>query len=56
MTSVYSGISPIYGSVPVKGSIQFAMKYDTGANSFEVHIFKAKEIAAVDAKKNVSDP
>ncbi len=56
MTSVYSGIAPIYGTVPIKGSIQFAMKYSAGSSIFEVHIFKAKDIAAVDARKDVSDP
>eukprot|EP00794_Sanderia_malayensis_P000447 gene447-1088_t len=56
MTSVYSGISPIYGSVPIKGEIQFALKYLSGTSTLEVHIFRAKDIAAADAKKNISDP
>ena len=56
MTSVYSGINPIFGAIPVKGEIQFAIKYEFGSNTFEVHIFRAKDIAAVDPRKDVSDP
>lgn len=57
MTSVYSTDSAnIYGQVPIRGEIQFGMKYDHNQGMFEVHIFQAKDLAAVDTKKEVSDP
>eukprot|EP00112_Aurelia_sp_Birch-Aquarium-sp1_P021907 Seg60.3 transcript_id=Seg60.3/GoldUCD/mRNA.D3Y31 product="Synaptotagmin-like protein 4" protein_id=Seg60.3/GoldUCD/D3Y31 len=56
-TSIYSTASnSVFGVIPVRGEIQFGMKYMMGTNTFEVHIFRAKEIAAVDARKNTSDP
>ncbi|XP_065056875.1 uncharacterized protein LOC135685055 isoform X8 [Rhopilema esculentum] len=57
MTSIYSTMSnSVTGMVPVRGQIQFCTKYIRASSMFEVHIFKAKDIAAVDAKKEISDP
>ena len=44
------------GAIPVRGSIQFGMVYDGSTNTFQVHIFRASTIAAVDIKKDISDP
>ena len=46
----------VTGVVPVRGSIRFGMKYQNATNTFQVHIFNAKNIAAVDIKKELSDP
>lgn len=57
LTSIYSTDSAnIYDQVHVRGDIQFGMKYDYGAGVFEVHVFQAKDLAAVDIKKEESDP
>ncbi|XP_047128567.1 uncharacterized protein LOC100208668 isoform X7 [Hydra vulgaris] len=57
LTSVYSTDSAnIYGQIPIRGEIQFGMKYDDKDAKFEVHIFKAISLAAVDTKKETSDP
>lgn len=57
MTSVYSTLSnAVTGSVPVRGSIQIGMTYDRTVNTFHVHVFRASNIAAVDVRKEVSDP
>ena len=46
----------IYGQVPIRGEIQFGLKYDHGTGTFEVHVFQARDIAAIDTKREVSDP
>ena len=57
MTSIYSTTSnAVTGMVPVRGQVQFCTKYDRASSMFEVHIFRARDIAAVDAKKEISDP
>uniref|UniRef100_A0A7M5UU22 Uncharacterized protein n=1 Tax=Clytia hemisphaerica TaxID=252671 RepID=A0A7M5UU22_9CNID len=57
MTSIYSTDSAnVYGQVPIRGEVQFGLKYDTTTSLFEVHVFKAKGIAAVDTKKETTDP
>ncbi|XP_057306003.1 uncharacterized protein LOC130644420 isoform X3 [Hydractinia symbiolongicarpus] len=57
LTSIYSTDSAnIYGQVPVRGDVQFGMKYNASHNTFEVHVFQAKDIAAIDTKKQQSDP
>merc|ERR1712048_32460 len=43
MTSIYSTDSAnVYGQVPVRGTIQFGMKFDFETSCFEVHVFQAK--------------
>ena len=49
-------MNPIYGHIPVKGEIQFALKYDAGTGCFQVHVYRARDLAAVDTKKMTSDP
>jgi len=57
LTSVYSTDSAnIYDQVPIRGDIQFGMKYSQKKGIFEVHVFQARDIAAIDSKKGISDP
>lgn len=57
LASVYSTDSAnVYGQVPIRGEVQFGIKYDNASTTFEVHVFQAREIAAVDSKKEVTDP
>ena len=46
----------MYGQVPIRGEVQFALKYDHATSVFEVHVYKARDIAAIDAKRESSDP
>ena len=46
----------VYGNVKVTGSIQFGLKYDSKRAALEVQIHCAMDIAAVDEKKQRSDP
>ena len=46
----------VYGNVAVTGSVQFGLKYDKKKATLEVQIHCAREIAAVDEKKQRSDP
>lgn len=57
MASVYSGAGEgRYGTVVVKGQIEFGMQYNYKQGALEIHIVKCKELAAVDAKRHRSDP
>ncbi|XP_059622132.1 uncharacterized protein LOC132265448 isoform X2 [Phlebotomus argentipes] len=57
MASVYSGAGEgRYGTVVVKGNIEFGMQYNYKQNALEIHIVQCKELAAVDGKRNRSDP
>lgn len=57
MASVYSGAGEgRYGTVVVKGNIEFGMQYNYKQNALEIHIVQCKDLAAVDAKRNRSDP
>ncbi|GAB0092466.1 uncharacterized protein DMENIID0001_074590 [Sergentomyia squamirostris] len=57
MASVYSGAGEgRYGTVVVKGNIEFGMQYNYKQNALEIHIVQCKELAAVDTKRNRSDP
>jgi len=57
LSSIYSTDSAdVYGQVPIRGEIQFGMKYDFAAGLFECHIFQARDVAAVDTRKEESDP
>ena len=55
MLSIYSDAGG-YGSVPISGEMLFSIKYDNIAGVFEVHVQKAKGIAAVNKKTRASDP
>lgn len=57
MASVYSGAGEgRYGTVQVKGTIEFGMQYNYKQCALEIHIKQCKDLAAVDTKRNRSDP
>lgn len=56
MASVYSGADDNrYGTVAVKGQVEFGMQYNYKQGCLEIHVVQCKELAAVDAKRNRSD-
>lgn len=57
MASVYSGAGENrYGTVTVKGNIEFGMQYNYKQGTLEIHVVQCKDLAAVDTKRNRSDP
>lgn len=57
MASVYSGAGEgRYGTVQVKGMVEFGMQYNYKQCALEIHVKQCKELAAVDTKRNRSDP
>jgi synaptotagmin-like protein len=57
MASVYSGAGEgRYGTVTVKGQIEFGLQYNYKQGALEIFIKQCKELAAVDAKRSRSDP
>lgn len=57
MASVYSGAGEgRYGTVTVKGQVEFGMQYNYKQGALEIHVAQCKDLAAVDTKRNRSDP
>lgn len=57
MASVYSGAGEgRYGTVTVKGQVEFGMQYNYKQSALEIHVVQCKDVAAVDTKRNRSDP
>lgn len=57
MASVYSGAGEgRYGTVVVKGQIEFGLQYNYKHTALEVLVKQCKDLAAVDTKRNRSDP
>lgn len=57
MASVYSGAGEgRYGTVIVKGQVEFGMQYNYKQSALEIHVVQCKDLAAVDTKRNRSDP
>ncbi|KAF5307341.1 hypothetical protein FQR65_LT07058 [Abscondita terminalis] len=57
MASVYSGAGEgRYGTVAVRGQVEFGLQYNYKASALEILIKQCKDLAAVDAKRNRSDP
>ncbi|KAL1513820.1 hypothetical protein ABEB36_003173 [Hypothenemus hampei] len=57
MVSVYSGADDgRYGSVIVRGQVEFGLQYNYKAGALEIQIKQCKDLASVDAKRNRSDP
>jgi synaptotagmin-like protein len=57
MASVYSGAGEgRYGTVAVRGQVEFGLQYNYKARALEIHIKQCKDLAPVDAKRNRSDP
>lgn len=57
MASVYSGAGEgRYGSVAVKGQVEFGMQYNYKQGALEIYVAQCRDLAAVDTKRNRSDP
>ncbi|KAF5300077.1 hypothetical protein FQA39_LY11269 [Lamprigera yunnana] len=57
MASVYSGAGEgRYGTVTVRGQVEFGLQYNYKASALEILIKQCKDLAAVDTKRNRSDP
>ncbi|KAF2895984.1 hypothetical protein ILUMI_10193 [Ignelater luminosus] len=57
MASVYSGAGEgRYGTVAVRGQVEFGLQYNYKAGALEIQIKQCKDLAAVDSKRNRSDP
>lgn len=57
MASVYSGAGEgRYGTVPVRGEVEFGLQYNYKAAQFEINIKHCRDLAAADPKRNRSDP
>lgn len=57
MASVYSGAGEgRYGTVAVRGQVEFGLQYNYKAGALEILIKQCKDLAPVDAKRNRSDP
>ena len=57
LASVYSGAGEgRYGTVTVKGEVEFGLEYNYKAGALEIHVKQCRELAPVDTKRNRSDP
>ena len=56
MASVYSQGEGRYGTVMVKGEVEFGFIYSFSSGSLEIAIKQCTGLAAVDSKRNRSDP
>jgi synaptotagmin-like protein len=57
MASVYSAAGDArYGTVAVRGEIQFGLHYNYRQTALEVFVKQCKDLAPVDTKRNRSDP
>lgn len=57
MASVYSGAGEgRYGSVAVRGQVEFGLQYNYKASALEIQIKQCKDLAPVDIKRSRSDP
>ncbi|KAG8230855.1 hypothetical protein J437_LFUL010776 [Ladona fulva] len=57
MASVYSGAGEgRYGTVAVRGEVEFALQYNYKQGALEILVKQCKELAPVDTKRNRSDP
>ena len=56
LASVYSADGGRYGTVNVKGEVEFGLVFNLHTGSLELAIKQCKELAAVDTKRNRSDP
>lgn len=56
MTSVYSAAGCHYGYVNVSGDVLFGLNYNQKSQMMEVFVKQCRNIAAVDPKRNKSDP
>ncbi|KAL3277066.1 hypothetical protein HHI36_012427 [Cryptolaemus montrouzieri] len=57
MASVYSGAGEgRYGTVTVRGQVEFGLQYNYKAGALEIHVKQCRDLAPVDTKRNRSDP
>ena len=56
MASVYSQGEGRYGTVTVKGELEFGFIYNVVSGSLDINIKQCRDLAAVDIKRNRSDP
>ncbi|KAK6633802.1 hypothetical protein RUM44_004409 [Polyplax serrata] len=57
MASVYSGAGEGRScSIPVRGEVEFGLQYNYKAGDLEIYVKQCKDLAAVDTKRNRSDP
>ncbi|XP_076444658.1 uncharacterized protein LOC143282778 [Babylonia areolata] len=57
LASVYSDAGEInYGRIPVSGEITFGLEFDPKLSALRIHIKGCKDLAAVNVKRNSSDP
>lgn len=57
LASVYSGAGEgQYGTVAVKGEVEFGLEYNYKAGALEIHVKQCRDLAPVDTKRNRSDP
>jgi len=57
ITSVYSDAGDTnYSKYSVTGDIEFGLAYNYKQSTLEVHVKRCRGIAAVDTKRNCSDP
>ncbi|KAL0281038.1 UNVERIFIED_CONTAM: hypothetical protein PYX00_002154 [Menopon gallinae] len=57
MASVYSGAGEGRScTIPVRGEVEFGLQYNYKAGDLEIHVKQCRDLAAVDAKRNRSDP
>lgn len=56
MASVYSGAGEgRYGTVTVRGQVEFGLQYNYKAGALEIHIKQCRDLASVDTKRNRYD-
>jgi len=56
LASVYSAGEARYGTVAVRGDLQLGLQYNYQQSVLEVTVRQCRDLAAVDAKRNRSDP
>ena len=56
MASVYSQGEGRYGTVTVRGEVEFGFIYSFGSGSLDISIKQCRDLAPVDLKRNRSDP
>lgn len=57
LASVYSGAGEArYGSVTVRGQVQFGLQYNYKQAALEIYVKQCCDLAPVDTKRNRSDP
>ena len=56
MASVYSQGEGRYGTVAVRGDVEFGFIYNFGSGSLDISIKQCRDLAPVDLKRSRSDP